>query len=438
MHKLKLLLLAAALSCASAFATDYSVVGYGGAACNGSTDDTAAFNSTYAQVMATGGGRVLVPSGAICRVENFFLDATTAAESARPIDLAADGGGHATLKCLTCQAIVTIGSTTGNYWFNFHKSITNIDFDLSSTNQSSITGIYARDVLDMRLDHVRIYNSNSAITNARGIFIYSHGLHNCYSPLTTCHSSGNVLLQPYINGYFYNGIQLDGEDTNSNGGTNQTMIIGAQVLRPYTDTGVSCHNVPTGTTGISHTYSDSLTILTSNVEGFDHGMDLEGLNARVFGGRTECNNVGVWINEAIYPNQYHAAIIGSQHSDGKNFNGSNRVSVVESYFGTYLVTNLESTRQVRQSTTHCTTGTSLWNTCYASIAISPAFVDTSYSVNCTPRAVSGAVAIYDVSKTSGSSFNVSLINLSAYGTASAAKLDCLIVHDNSLGATTTP
>lgn len=415
---------------------DYSVVGFGGAACDGTTNDTTAFTNTYAQVMTTSGGRVLVPAGKVCRVENFFMDVTSAAESATPISLEADGGGRAGLVCQTCQVIVTIGTTVGGgtQWNNFHKQIKNIDFDLSQTNQTTIGGIYARDVLDMRLENVRVYNSNASQTGAKGIYIYGHGSHNCQSAGTTCHSSGNLLVQPYINGYFYVGIQIDGENTASNGNANQTTIISGEVLRPY---GGNCSSVTTSTYGLLQRYADSLTIVNSNFEGFDHGMEFGGLNATVLGGRTECNNTGVYINDTTYPLHYHTRLVASTHGDGINVNGSNRVSKVDTYEGSWLKTNLENVRQVRSTTNLCTTTTTQYNKCSATLTFSPALPANTYGAVCTMSSTTGTPLIIRTFNKTTTTFDLEIMNI-FIGSTATGKADCILTYDDGLGATVTP
>lgn len=410
---------------------DYSVVSYGSAVCDGTTNDTTAFANTYAQVQATGGGRVLVPSGKTCRVEGYFIDQTTSGTSATPVALEAEGG-IATLTCQTCATLIYIGSTSGSEWFSIHKSIKNIALDLSNTSNNAPIGIYARNVVDMRLDHVMVLNS-APTKAAKGIHIYGDGLHNCSLSDAACHSSGNLLLQPYLNGYFSVGIQIDGANSSVNDNANQTVIIDGQVLRPY---GASCSKVTTNTYGIIHRYGDALTLVNSNFEGFDHGMEFGGLNAKVIGGRTECNNTGAYINDTTYPNHYHTSFIGSQHSDGINTNGSNRVSIVESYFGGNLKTNLESVRQIRGVSNLCTTTTDLNDTCYGTVAISPALSSSNYSVQCTLTTTGGIGRIHGISKTSPAEFKVTLIN-QFYGVPTSGTVDCMVYGDDTIGATST-
>lgn len=435
MHILKLILLAAL--CLPAFATDYNVVGYGGAACDGTTNDTAAFTATYGQVIATKGGRVLVPSGTWCRVENFFMDVTGSIDAAIPVELAADGGGRATLTCQSCPVIVTIGtSLAATYLFNLHKSITNIDFDLSQSSNTSVGAIYARNIMDSTFNNVRFYNGDANRT-PKGLVIWGQGSHTCNAASETCHSSGNLILHPYLNGFFYVGIQIDGENTASNANSPHTTIVDGQILRPYAIEGHSCSHVDVNSIGILHRYSDSLSILNTNVEGFDHGMEFAGLNGKVFGGRTECNNVGVYVNDATYPNQFHAGLVGSVHSDGVNMNGSAKVSQVEVYKGSWVQTNLENVRQVRGTSNVCTTTTTQYNRCTSTITFSPALPSSNYLVNCTLAYVSGQPVIANVSNLTTTTFDLTIMNMFS-GSTATGRPHCTLWNDNGIGATVNP
>jgi hypothetical protein len=396
------------------------------AACNGSTDDTSAFNAAYIDVGVSGGGRVLVPSGKICKISNFqmFSYNGTYTFTYLPITLAADGGGGATLL-VTSGAGVTIGGAyNGTAYFASSKAIENITIKLDSSGSTYPIGVLVYNGQKTVLRNVGVANGNNALSPI-GISLQADTT-NCAS----CFVGGTLIENPIINGYITTGLAMGGS-RNANDNVTHTTIIGGSINRPWaTCTNGQGSGMAGNLFGLYYSKSDSLVVTNLDIEGFYYGYYMDGLNPTLLGTRTECNQYGVYVPNTAYA--YNTRVIGGNHTDGVTaVSTSSNLSMVETYLGAAPKTNFPGVRSFRFNT--CTTPAGQWSTCFNTYTFTKAMTDTAYTITCSVEPVNGYPVIGGIFSKATTGFTLTLLN--GYGGgASNGVANCIALRDNSLGA----
>lgn len=267
-----------------------------GAACNGTTDDSAAWTSAINAMVTAGGGTI--------RVTCFTNVGTTGISIPRTVSgVHIVGNSYFTSKIIYSGtgAAIQIGDSGG---FTYSHSVENVQIDITGAGVNAV-GIDIYPSLYVRLEHPYIVSSNA----------HSVGSNNQIAVRATGGSAANsrfgaylVIRDARINGKFKKGIYMTATDIGW--GFNSCLIEGGAI--------VYSGSPQTGYVGLHIEQGNQNLVTLVDVENFATGFQSEAYDNVFVSPRTEANTLGFLLSAATggTTGGSYNRIIGGFNGDG--------------------------------------------------------------------------------------------------------------------------